>query len=309
LYAIQQQQQQQQQQIKLLQKFPNEHSSSHWISCFIHINQNTLISSSSYWSSSDSSNVIVIWSKSSSKSSSSLYEPMQRITPKETGLGVNKLVLLSQKKEEEEAFASCSFGSIIIWKRGQGQKEFQIKQKIVTNVKNVRALLYISLTNELIFAPSSSLLQIWKSHSSFSDFVEKQTIQETSRIESLYQLNEKRNDSRIEFVSGYENGKICIWSKQQINGSKYSLIRTLQPFNHDNDLGSVNDLIFINHIEFNFLIACSKDENKIKLFKEGEEVEELEHKGVGELILMSNGVFASGGSNQFLNIWSPSSSS
>ncbi len=38
-------------------------------------------------------------------------------------------------------------------------------------------------------------------------------------------------------------------------------------------------------LEFNFLVVCSKDENKIKIFKEGEEKgEELEHKGVGGLI-------------------------
>ena len=85
----------------------------------------------SSWSDSDSfspsDNVIVIWSKSKS---SSLYEPLQRITVKETGPNIRRLVLITQKKEEEEEeFASCSFDdhSIIIWRRVKG--EFQIKQK------------------------------------------------------------------------------------------------------------------------------------------------------------------------------------
>ncbi len=113
---------QQQQQIKLVQTFPQEHSSL--ITSLIQLNSNTLISSSECGSS-----VIVIWSKSSK---SSLYEPMQRITRKETGGTINRLVLINQKKEEEE-FASCCSSwddrSIIIWRRGK-REEFQIKQKI-----------------------------------------------------------------------------------------------------------------------------------------------------------------------------------
>ena len=67
-------------------------------------------------------------------------------------------------------------------------------------------------------------------------------------------------------------------------------------------------LIFINDKGFDCLISCCHDENKIKIFKGEEEEEELEHVGVERLIPMSNGQFASGGKNQCLNIWSPSSS-
>ena len=77
--------------------------------------------------SAESDNVIVIWSKSQSKSSS-LYELMQRITRKETGTLIFKLVLLSQ-----EEFASFSNKSVIIWTRGRrgGRGEgFKMKQKI-----------------------------------------------------------------------------------------------------------------------------------------------------------------------------------
>jgi hypothetical protein len=308
LYSIQQQQQQQQQ-IKLIQTFPQEHSSSDHITSIIQINPNTLVSSA--WSSSFYSpdNLIVIWSKS--KSSSSLeYEPVQRITRKETGESINKLVLIKQKKEEEEeVFASCSRydGSIIIWgRKGKGDK-FQIKQKI-TNVKYVLRLLYISQTNELIFnSDSPYLLHIWSSpSSSSSNFVERQKIEISDSIYSLCQLNENRN--RIEFASGHDDGQIMIWSKQQIN-SEYSLCKTLHPFNNDHP---VDDLIFINNNNegFNhFLISCSHHENKIIIYKgEEEEKEELEHKDVTNLIPMSNGQFASGGENKCLNIWSPSSS-
>jgi hypothetical protein len=195
--------------------------------------------------------------------------------------------------------------SIRIWRKGKG--EFTTNQKL-TNVKAVYRLLYISHTNELIFGSDSflNLLQIWSpspfSSSSSSDFVEKQKIETSSGIESLCQLNENRN--RIEFASGHPYGQIMIWSKQ-INESKYSLSKSLQPFN---DL--IYDLIFLNDNEFNFLISCSYHENKIVIFKgEKEKEEELEHEGVRRLIPMSNGQFASGGSNQCLNIWSPSSSS
>ena len=96
-----------------------------------------------------------------------------------------------------------------------------------------------------------------------------------------------------------------IWSKQ-INESNYSLLKTLQTFNDNR----VDDLIFLNDNEFNFLIACSFKENKIVIFIGEEEGVELEHKDVWRLIPMSNGTFASGGrDNQCLNIWSPSSSS
>jgi hypothetical protein len=129
-------------------------------------------------------------------------------------------------------------------------------------------------------------------------------------IFSFCQIN--RNDTnrrRVEFASGHDDGQIMIWSKQQqkINESNhYSLIKTLQSFNT-----FVVDLISINDNGFDCLIACCEYENKIKIFKgEGEE-EELEHYGVGSLIPMSNGQFASGGGiiTECLNIWSPSSSS
>jgi hypothetical protein len=315
LYSIQQQQQQIN--FKLIQTFPQEHP-SYSITSLIQLNPNTLVSSS--YSPSFIDNVIVIWSKSKSKSSSSSsleYEPVQRITLEETGGRIWRLVLIKQTKEEEdgeeEEFASCSFydHSVLIWRRrGKGDK-FQIKQKI-TNVNYVSRLLYISQTNELISGSPSSLLQIWlspsssSSSSSSSNFVETQKIQTSSSdIRSLCQLNENRN--RIEFASGHLNGQIMIWSKQQ-QEINYSLYKTLQPFNNH----SVDDIIFINDNEgFNhFLIACCQRENKIKIFKgeEGEE-EELEHDGVRTLIPMSNGQFASGGLNQCLNIWSPSSSS
>jgi hypothetical protein len=234
------------------------------------------------------------------------------------------LVLINQNKEEEEEFASCCFfvndNSIIIWRRGKGDKEmFKIKQKIEDVIGALR-LLYISLTNELIFGSSiyPSLLQIWSpsspssSSSSFSsDFVERQKIETYSGIYSLCQINRNDTNRRIEFASGHENGQIMIWSKQQqqqINESNhYSSIRTLKPFNE----GGVFDLIFINdNGQFDFLISCCQDENKIKIFKgeeeEEEEKEELEHEKVRRLIPMSNGQFASGGWNQCLNIWSPS---
>jgi hypothetical protein len=304
LYSIQQQQQQQIN-FKLIQTFPQEHPSSYYITSIIQINPNTLISSSSSYSITD--NVIVIWSKSKSSSSSSLdYEPVQRITREETGRGgIKKLVLIKQKKEEEQLFASCSSDdhSVLIWRRGKGGKEggdkFQIKQKI-TNLKYVDRLLYISQTNELIFNSYPSLLQIWSSSS--SNFVERQKIQTSSScICSLCQLKENRN--RIEFASGHTKGQIMIWSKQQ-QEINYSLYKTLQPFNNN----PVDDLIFINYNEgFNhFLISCSDWQNKIVIYK-GEEEEELEHKRVSRLIPMSNGQFASGGGNKCLNIWSPSS--
>jgi hypothetical protein len=312
LYSIQQQQQLIN--FKLIQTFPQEHSSNHSITSIIQINPNTLISSSSDSSPSPSNNSIVIWSKSLFRSSLE-YEPVQRITRKETGKGgIERLVLLKQKKEEEEeeeeVFASCSSwaGSIIIWRRKGKGEMFKIKQKI-TNVHGVKTLLYISQTNELIFGSwSSSLLQIWSSSSSSSSskYVEKQKIETSDSIWSLCQLNENRN--RIEFASGHLNGQIMIWSKQQIIESNYSLYKTLQPFNH-----SVDDLIFINYNEgFNhFLISCCPYENKIVIYKgeEKEKEEELEHKDVRSLIPMSNGQFASGGLNQCLNIWLPSFSS
>ncbi len=305
-----------QQQIKLIQTFPQEHSSDSSITCLLQINSNTIVSSASASSSNPDDNVIVIWTKSKSKS---FYEPVQRITREEAGENINRLVLINQKKEGEEEFASCSFGdhSIIIWRREKGDK-FRIKQKL-TNVNSVSVyrLLYISQTNELISGSDSfpsSLLQIWStspsssSSSSSSDFVERQKIKTSSPIYSLCQIN--RNDTksrRIEFASGHENGQVMIWSKQQQianESNHYSLCKTLKPFNE----GWVQDLIFINDNRFECLISCCYNENKIKIFK-GEEEEELEHEKVRRLILMSNGQFASGGYNQCLNIWSPSSSS
>ena len=126
----------------------------------------------------------------------------------------------------------------------------------------------------------------------------------------MCQINETRN--RIEFASGHTKGQIMIWSKQEINESKYSLCKTLHPFNNDH---WVDDIIFINNNNegFNhFLISCSLSEDKIVIYKnkgEEKEEEELEHEYVYRLIPMSNGQFASGGHNQCLNIWSPSSSS
>jgi WD40 repeat protein len=319
LYEIQQQQQQIN--CKLIQTFPQEHPSSCEIASIIQLNPNTLISSSDS-SSNPSDNVIVIWSKSKSKSlfrSSLEYEPVQRITQKETGgEGIERLVLIKQKnkedEEEEEVFASCSNldNLVLIWRRGKGGKgdKFQIKQKI-TNLKGVCRLLYISQTNELIFNSDSSypsLLHIWStsSSSSSSDFVERQKIETSDFIWSLCQLNENRN--RIEFASGHLNGQIMIWSKQQ-QEINYSLCKTLQPFNT-----YVTDIIFINNNEFHhFLISCSYHENKIVIYKgeeeEEEEEEDLEHERVWRLIPMSNGQFASGGRNKCLNIWSSSSSS
>ncbi len=292
---------------KLIQTFSNEHPSSDWITCLLQINPNTIVSAS--WSNSSSDNVIVIWSKSKSNP---LYEPIQRITQKETGGSIYDLVLINQKKEEEEeeefASSSCPDDSIIIWRRGKGDK-FKIKQKI-ENVKGVLRILYISRTNELISGSNyyPSLLQIWSPSpsSSSSDFVERQKIETSSKIVSLCQINENDTKSRIEFASGHEYGQIMIWSKQINESNHYSSIRTLQSFNK----GWVNDLIFIDYKGFDCLIACSQKENKIKIFKGEEEEEELEHEHVTSLIPMSNGQFASGGGGDkgSLNIWSPSSS-
>jgi hypothetical protein len=291
---------QQQKRIKLLQTFPQENSSSsHSITSIIQLNPSTLISCSA------SHSVIVIWAKSKS---TTLYEPIQRITGNEARGGFYRLVVINTTNEEE--FASCSFDddkTIIIWRRGKEEGEFKIRQKI-TNVENVSELLYISLSNELISASfDSPLLQIWSPSSSSSDFKQRQKIKTSSYICSLCQINVNRNDdsrSRIEFASGHENGQICIWSKQ-INESMYSSIRTLKPFDH-----YINDLIFINDNGFDFLVSCCYGENKIVIYNEGEEEEEkLGHERVSRLIPMSNGLFASGGQNQCLNIWSPSSSS
>jgi hypothetical protein len=310
LYEIQQQQQIN---FKLIQTFPKEHSNRE-ITSILQLNPNTLVSSADFYSSSSpkSDNLIVIWSKSSKSSSSSLYEPIQRITQKEAGRLINRLVLINQKKEEEEVFASCSYWdhSVLIWRRRGKGEMFKIKQKI-TNVKGVSRLLYISQTNELIFGSnySPSLLQIWSSSSSSSssDFVERQKIETSSSICSLCQLNETRN--RIEFASGHTKGQIMIWSKQINESNYYSLCKTLQPFNNH----SVSDIIFINYNgQFNhFLISCSRWQNKIVIYKgeEEEKEEELEHEKVLTLIPMSNGQFASGGENKCLNIWSPSSTS
>jgi len=117
-------------------------------------------------------------------------------------------------------------------------------------------------------------------------------------------------DSRIEFASGHENGQIMIWSKQQpqLNESKYSLSKTLKPFNE-----CISDLVFLNDNGLNLLISCCSDENKIVIYKNKREKKEikLKHEGVVILNPMSNGKFASGGGqlNQYLHIWSPSSSS
>ncbi len=309
MYEIQQQQTKT---TKLVQTFPQEHS-DHYISSLIQLNSRTLVSSSySELAYSESDIGIVVWSKSKSKP---LYKPIQRITNKIAGSknAIDRLILLNQKRqgeEEEEGdeeFASCSYldDSVLIWRRGKGKKEreFKIKQRI-KNETYVQRLLFISLTNELIFC-SSCLLQIWSpSPSSSSDFVEKQKIEASPfSICSLCQINENRNDSKIEFASSHMNGQIMIWSRPHENGSNYSLIKTLQPFDE-----WISDVIFIND-EFNFLITSCYRENKITIFKEEEEKEDLEHKGVVKLTPMSNGKFASGGDNGSLNIWSLSSSS
>jgi hypothetical protein len=303
----------QQQQIKLQQTFPPEHSSSHEVTAILQLNPNTLITAStSVSSSSYSDNVIVVWSKPKSSQSSG-FKPIQRVTQKETGHSISKLEVLNKAKEgEEAAFASCASNdhSIIIWRRGkggEGEDRFRIKQRI--KVMNVSRLLYISLTNELISGSHSSLLQIWSSSStsSTSDLVEKQKIQTPSWVYSLCQINETRNNDskRIEFASGHKNGHIMIWSnQQQKDRSNYFSIRTLKPFNH-----FISDLITINDVDLKFLISCSFSENKIVIYNlEEEEKEELEHRELTSLIPMSNGLFASGGTNQCLNIWSPSSS-
>jgi hypothetical protein len=312
LYEIQQQQQQQNFNFKLLQTFPQEHS-DHYISSLIQLNPRTLISSSySELSYCETDSAIVVWSKSKSKPQT--YKPIQRITNKIAGSknAIDRLVLLNQKKDEEE-FASCSYldDSVIIWQRGKGQKEreFKIKQRI-RNETYVQRMLYISLTNELIFC-SSCLLQIWSpspspSSSSSSDFVEKQKIEAYPfSICSLCQITENKNDSKIEFASSHMNGQIMIWSKPHENGSNYTLSKTLQAFEE-----WISDVIFLNDNECNLLISSCYRENKIIIFKEEDErEEELKHEKVGKLIPMSNGRFASGGDNGILNIWSPSSSS
>jgi len=304
LYEIQQQTK-----TNLIQTFPKEHLND-CISSLIQLNPKTLISSSSYslFGHTEISNVIVIWYKSKSKP---LYEPIQRITRKETGDWIKKLVLLNQKRDEkrEEEFASCYYydNSIVIWRRKGKKEEFEIKQKI-KNVGDVETLLYISLTNELMSgsdsSPSSSLLQIWAPSASSFEFEERQRIKTSSGIGSLCQINETRNGSKlIEFVSGHQNGQIMIWSKEQeTNETSYSLSKTLQPFND-----AISDLIFVND-EFIFLISSCPNENKVVIFKERlKEKEELQHEYVRSLIYLSNGIFASGGSNQCLNIWSPHS--
>ncbi len=145
----------------------------------------------------------------------------------------------------------------------------QIKQKI-ENVKGFLRLLYISLTNELISGSylSPSLLQIWSPSSSIftSKYKERQNIEvPSSSIFLLCQIN--RNDTksrRIEFASGHENGQIMIWSKQQkINGSEYSSIRTLQPFNK----WGFNDLLFINDNGFDCLIGSQLSHRKKKVIE------------------------------------------
>jgi hypothetical protein len=311
LYEIQQQLQQQ---IELVQTFPQEHSSSGWISSLLQLNPNSLISSSDSMNTNSSDIAIVIWTQT--PKSSPLYEPVQRITVGEAGRGIRKLILLGQKKEGEAEFASCTLkdSSIIIWRRkegggggGEGEGVFKVKQRI-TNVQGVEALLYISHTNEFIFGSNSSLLQIWSRSS--SKYKERQNIEISSTIFAFCQANETKNDSkRIEFASGHSNGQIMIWSKQ-IDESNYSLCKSLKPSNN----GEVWDLIFIiNDNGFNFFISCSRYRNKIVLCKNkgDQDKEDLEHREVTSLIPMSKGLFASGGgrSNRCLNIWSPSSSS
>ena len=77
-----------------------------------------------------------------------------------------------------------------------------------------------------------------------------------------------------------------IWSKQQINESNYSLIKTLKPFK---DSYEINDLVFINDKGLNCLVSCCYNKNRIVLYanrqnEEEEKEEELEHEGVEFLI-------------------------
>ena len=119
--------------LKLIQRFPNEHSSFN-ITSLIRLNHKTLVSCS-FYSSSLLDSVKVIWTKSEL---TSLYtEPTQRITRKETGTacGITKLVAVN----DEDEFVSCSESIIIWWSRvkGEGEEgEFKLKQKI-ENVGNV----------------------------------------------------------------------------------------------------------------------------------------------------------------------------
>ncbi len=94
-------QQQQTRLLKLVQRFPNEHSSFN-ITSLIQLNHKTLVSCS-FYSSSLLDSVIVIWTKSEL---TSLYEPTQRITRKETDTtcGITRLVAVN----DEDEFVSCS---------------------------------------------------------------------------------------------------------------------------------------------------------------------------------------------------------
>jgi hypothetical protein len=307
--------------LTLLQKFPYEHEYQ-YIDSLLELNQTTLISSSySYGSNEDNSlvrspssgNVIVVWSKANIASSSP-YKPQQRITRKEAeeSDGACKLVRLN---EEEFASLSNSFSYfVLIWTRKSSQregKEFAIKQKIKVFCGNSSdRLLYIPIANELICGSGS--IHIFSSSSSFL-FEKRQEITCSgvrSSVSSLVELitNDNNNqDKTVEFASGHMCGEIKIWSKQILNSKYYSLLRKLKPFNNDQ---WVYDLLFLN--EFNCLISCCCQEDKIVIYKnkgEKEEKEELKHEGLSKLAKLKNGVFASGGGrglNQCLRIWTPS---
>ncbi len=67
------------------------------------------------------------------------------------------------------------------------------------------------------------------------------------------------------------------------------------------------------YLGLNCLVSCCYNKNRIVLYanrqneEEEKEEEQLENEGVEFLNRMSNGQFASGGDNERLNIWSPSS--
>jgi hypothetical protein len=302
--------------LTLLQTFPKEHK-SYSIDSLLQLNKNTLISASSSYCFSGSDNIIVVWSKSKT----SLYEPIQRITKKETeeGEGVSKLISINRNKDEEEFASSSPFNvSVTIWTRRrrrrcqEDEELFQIKQQIINENGSGWSLIYISSVKEIIFQNYTNFIQIFQS--SLSLFEKRQDLQMSSTdVISLVGLVVDNKDSsslnnvqnRIEFASGHSSGQIMIWFKQ-INNSdaytNYSLLKILKPF----DASSVDDLMFIQ--ELNCLIACSKHKDKIVIYKnkkEEEEKEELEHKKVTSLVQLRNGVFASGGEDQLLQLWTP----
>jgi len=289
--------------LTLFQEFPKEHKDDCRINSLLVLNQTTLVSCA--WSSDIE---IVVWFKSKYSSS---FKPRQRITKRETGddyAGVSELVSLNG-----EEFASLSspfyYYFVLIWTKDKSKKEeeeFLKKQKIDLGFyyDSFFSMLFISITNELIFCEES--IKIYSSSSS-TLFEKKQEINDYSSSNEVYRLVElnstyNKKEKTFEFASGHKNGQIKIWSKEILN-SDYSLLRTLQSFNSD-----VWGLWFIS--DLNVLIACSFGEDKIVIYKnKGEEEEEkevLEHQRIRSLIHLRNGVFVSvGGSDRCLRLWEP----